>query len=111
MRIEFDIPKHEILINNVDLLSKKFKSSQTADDILATIAVLRAADSLFDVPRAYRPHPLQGEYKGLFAVDVDRKNRMIFKPNHSDDLSYRIDNYKTITSIILIDIYKNYHRK
>lgn len=111
MTLEFDNPKHEALINNHEALSKKYnkKGQQSADNILATIEVLRAADSLFDVPRAYRPHPLQAEYKGCFAVDVDDKNRVIFKPSHDGDQNFRIDNHKTITSIKIIEIFKNYH--
>lgn len=111
MKVEFDNPKHEILVNNYDALSGKFnrKGQRRADDILAAIEVLRAADCLLDVPRSYRPHPLRVEYKGCFAVDVDDKNRIIFKPNQSNDPNFRIDNYKTITSIKIIEIFKNYH--
>lgn len=111
MILEFDNPKHEVLINSHEALSKKYnkKGQRSADDILAAIEVLRAADSLFDVPRAYRPHPLQAEYKWCFAVDVDDKNRVIFRANHDGDQNFRIDNYKTITSIRIIEIFKNYH--
>ncbi|MBI4225202.1 MAG: killer suppression protein HigA [Candidatus Sungbacteria bacterium] len=111
MKLEFDNPKHEILINNYDALFKKFrkKGEQIADDLLAVIEVLRAADCLFDVPKSYRPHPLKAEYKGYFAVDVDDKNRIIFRPNHNSDPNFRIDNYKTITSIKIIEIFKDYH--
>lgn len=111
MKIEFDNPKHERLVNDFGALSKKFDrgNQRISIDILATIDVLRAADSLADVPRSYRPHPLKAEYKGFFAVDVTNKGRNIFRPNHDGDSNYRIDNPKTITSIIVIEIYKDYH--
>lgn len=111
MTIDFDNPKHAELINNYDLLSKKYnkKGADVADDILATVQVLASANCLFDVPHAYRPHPLHGNYKGCFAVDVTDTHRVIFRPNHDNDTNFRIDNYKTITSIIVIQIYIDYH--
>ena len=111
MRIDLDNPKHEALINDFDALCKKYnkKGIDCATDILDTINVLQAADTLFDVPRSYRPHPLKGEYKGCFAVDVTNTHRTIFKPNHNGDPNFRIDNYKSITAVIIIELFKNYH--
>lgn len=111
MKIDFNNPKHEILVNDYDALCKKYnkKGIDYATDILDTINVLISADTLFDVPHSYRPHPLKGEYKGCFAVDVDNKYRIIFKPNHCNDVNFRIDNYKSITIIIIIEIFKDYH--
>ena len=111
MRIEFDNPNHEGLVNDHDALSKKFdrRGQKVSIDILATLNVLRDAPALSDVPRAYRPHPLKAEYKGFFSVDVDAKGRVIFKPNHAGDPNYRIDNFKTINSITVYEIYKDYH--
>lgn len=111
MQIEFDNPKHEALANNFEALSRKYdkRGQKIADDILATIEAVRAADCLFDVPRSYRPHPLDGVYKGCFAVDVDKKYRVIFRPNHDGDPDYRIDNYKSIKKIVILEIYKDYH--
>lgn len=107
MNLTFDNPKHEALINDADALSKKFRGD--ADEILAAVEVLRAANSLNDVPRSYRPHPLKAAYKGFFAIDVTRTHRIIFKPDHEGDLNYRIDNYKSITSVTIVEIYKDYH--
>jgi mRNA-degrading endonuclease YafQ of YafQ-DinJ toxin-antitoxin module len=73
------------------------------------LEVLRSADTLADVPRSYRPHPLKGEYKGYFAIEVTRARRNIFKPNHDGDLNFRIDNYRTINSITVVEIFKDYH--
>ncbi len=50
-----------------------------------------------------------GSLKGCFAVDVDKVNRIIFKPNHEGDPEYRIDNYKSIKNITIIEIFKDYH--
>jgi mRNA-degrading endonuclease YafQ of YafQ-DinJ toxin-antitoxin module len=113
MIISFDNPKHEDLVNHYEALCKKYnrKGQGLADDILAAVDTLFAADTLFDVPRSYRPHPLQGSYKNYFAVDVTKKHRMIFRPDHDGDSNFRIDNYKTIHTISILDICNDYHKK
>ena len=111
MEIDFDNPRHEALVNDFDALCKIYnkKGQNCAEDIINTINVLNAADSLFDVPHSYHPHPLQGSYKVFFAVNVTDKHRIIFKPNHDGDSNFRIDNYKSITAISIIEIFENYH--
>jgi len=112
MNIAFDNPRHERLVNAYDALCRRYnrkKGVDSASAILSAMDVLRSADSLADVPRAFRPHPLKGGYKGCFAVDVDEKNRVRFKPNHGGDTNYRIDNYKTIKNICIIELFKDYH--
>ncbi len=112
MEIDFDNPKHEQLVNDYKALSKRYnkkKGVDSASAIIATMDVLKAANTLAEVPPSYRPHPLKGEYKGTFAVDVDKKNRVIFKPNHDGDPEFRIDNPKSIKKITIIEIFKDYH--
>ena len=111
MRISFDNPKHEALVTNFDALVRRYnrKGADNATEILATLEVLRGADSMADIPRGYRPHPLKVEYKGWFAVHVTKKERMIFKPAPNGDPNYRIDNPKSIKSISIIEIFKDYH--
>lgn len=111
MDIEFDNPKHEALINDYEALCKKYnkKGFQPAIEILVTIDSLKAAPNLAQLPPTFRPHPLQGVYKGYFAVDVTKKERVIFKPDHNGDPSFRIDTPSTISSIIVIEIFTDYH--
>ncbi|MBU6370754.1 MAG: killer suppression protein HigA [Patescibacteria group bacterium] len=71
---------------------------------------LIAADSLADLPPSFRPHPLKGEYKGCFAADVTNTHRVIFQPNHDKDPNFRIDNPKTIKSILILEIFEDYHK-
>jgi len=113
MKIEFQSSKHERLVNSIDDLRKKFNKTRgidTALDIIESLNILSAAESLADIPNCFRPHPLQGSYKGCFAIDVDKKNRIIFKPNHPNDMNFRIDNYSSIKNIIVIELYKDYHK-
>jgi mRNA-degrading endonuclease YafQ of YafQ-DinJ toxin-antitoxin module len=113
MNIDFDNPKHEKLVNDFELLSKRYNKTKGVDSasaIIMTLDVLKAAVTLADVPPSYRPHPLQGSYKGHFAVNVDKVHRMIFKPNHDGDDKFRIDNYKSIQNILIIQIFEDYHK-
>lgn len=113
MKIEFESSKHEKLVNNIEALRKKFNKTRgvdTAIDIIEALNILNAAESMVDIPNSFRPHPLQGSFKGCFAIDVDKKNRIIFKPNHPNDINFRIDNYSSIKNIIIIEIYKDYHK-
>jgi mRNA-degrading endonuclease YafQ of YafQ-DinJ toxin-antitoxin module len=111
MNISFENPKHEKLANDFDALSKKYnkKGQKIAEEIATTLTALAAADSLFDLPPGFRPHPLGAEYKGCFAVNVTNTHRILFKPNHQGDPNYRIDNPKSIKSVIIVEIYINYH--
>ena len=111
MKLAFDNPKHEVLVNDHEALARRYnsKGEDFATEILATIDVLKAADCLADVPRAYRPHPLKAEYKGGFAVDVTKTHRIIFKPTHDGDPEFRIDNFKSIKSITIVEIFIDYH--
>lgn len=111
MDLSFENTSHERLVNDPDALAKKFdrKHSGASMDILAALNILHAAPSLADVPRTYRPHPLKGGLKGSFAVDVDKTHRVIFTPDHDGDEHFRIDNFKTITAINIIEIFKDYH--
>jgi mRNA-degrading endonuclease YafQ of YafQ-DinJ toxin-antitoxin module len=111
MKLQFDDPKHERLVNDFQALSKRYdkKGQKNAEEIIATIDVLRAANSLYEVPPSYRPHPLKAGYKGWFAVDITNTHRVIFKPDHENDPGFRIDNHKSITAIIILEIFVDYH--
>ncbi len=113
MKISFDNPKHEALVNDFDALCRRYneKSDDCATEILDTINALHVADSLFDLPRIYHPHPLSGEYKGCFAANATKTHRVIFKPDHAGDPEFRVDNPKSIKTIIILEIFKNYHQK
>lgn len=44
----------------------------------ARLADMESASSLGDLP-AGRPHPLQGNWKGKFALDLNRGNRLVLE--------------------------------
>ena len=111
MIITFQKPKHEQLANNNDLLCKNYnkKGVGYAEDIRIVLDVLCAAETLYDVPPAFRPHPLQGNNKGCFAVNIDKKHRLVFEPDHAGDPGFRIDNYRTIKKIRILELFTDYH--
>lgn len=112
MKIDFDTAKLESIANDsvkLSKLCKKQKSNCDADDILNVLNYLLAADSMAEIPHSLRPHPLQGNLKGRFAVRVSKTHRIIFRPNHDDDPSFRIDNRNTIKRIVIEELCKDYH--
>lgn len=112
MEIEFRSLTHERLAGDYRALSKRYNTTRGVDSataILMVLDVLRAAESLADVPPSFRPHPLKGSYKGSFAVNVDKVHRVVFQPNHGEDPGFRIDSYKTITRITISELFKDYH--
>lgn len=113
MIISFATLKQEQLANDYDKLVKfvtKRKAHCTADDVLATLDSLVAADSSFDLPHNLHPHSLKGNYKGCFGVWVSKQDRIIFRPDHKDDSEFRIDNPKAIKRIIIVELCIDYHK-
>lgn len=75
---------------------------------------LSLAKTCADLPPSMHPHPLKGNRRGEFAVDIPYqinrgKFRIIFTPDHENDPNYKIDNYKTITRIKVIELCCDYH--
>ncbi len=93
------------------------KSPCSPSDIISTLDKLAAAPSSFDLPRSIHPHPLDGKLKGCFAVDIKVKSqggrgkyRLIFRPvQGADDPVLKVDNYKTIRSIVVEVLCTDYH--
>lgn len=89
-------------------------SKITPSHIIEALNDLLIANSCADLPSSMHPHPLRGSRKGEFAVDIPYqqgrgKFRIVFTPNHTDDLNFRIDNFKTITKIMVVELCCDYH--
>jgi len=110
MDLEFENPRHEKQVNNFNALVKKYdkKGQVNAINIQIALDVLFAADTLADVPSSFRPHPMRGGGKGLFTIDVDSTHRVVFRSRMSG-ARFHIDNYKTVTSITITDIFFQIH--
>lgn len=118
MIVDFATRKIENAVNNanaddvseLERIIRRKKAPCTADEILETLDALTAADTLYDLPKIpFHPHPLTGRQKGSFSVWINKKTRIIFRPDHADDPAFRIDNPKTIKRIVVDELCIDYH--
>lgn len=113
MNIRFATDKLEQIANDsakLDKLCRKQNAHCTADDILEQLNILYAAESMADIPPTLRPHPLKGNLKDRFAINVSKTHRIIFRPDHDDDPEFRIDNRNTIKRIVVEELCIDYHK-
>ena len=97
-------------MTELERIIRRKKAPCTADEVLETLDGLAAADTLFDLPDVpFHPHPLSGKLKGSFSVWINKKARIIFRPDHADDPAFRIDNPKTIKRIVVDELCIDYH--
>ena len=77
---------------------------QNAHLIIKRIGELQVASTLDEMPPAARPHPLSGNHKGQYAVDLKQPFRLIFSPIDPEDPNDR----RTIKAICILEI-TDYH--
>lgn len=111
MEITFRTRKLAKTFNSESDLQKNY-GKPMAMRIMSRLAVLMNARTLADVPSTppERCHPLHGERKGQYAVDLVHPRRLVFMPNHEpvprkDDGGIDLDK---LTSIIIIEVV-DYH--
>ena len=99
------------IFNSKELLIKEY-GEVTAEAIIERMAVFDAAPSLKEVSnlKPERRHKLSGKLKDMFAVDLDKGNRLIFKPEEEavpdpDNVVTDLSNYTSIT----INAVEDYH--
>ena len=118
MIIEFATKKIERAVNSANVddmielerIIRRKKAPCTSDEIIETLDALYATSSLYDLPaRPFYPEPLKGSLKGSFSVRINKKARIIFRPDHADDPAFRIDNPKTIKRIVVDELCIDYH--
>ena len=112
MNIYFKTTRLEKIFNSEALLVKEY-GQNTADEIMERMAVLQAAPSLKEVSNQppERRHKLKGKLKDMFAVDLDKGNRLIFKPEEDavqDEDNNNITDLSNFTSIT-INAVGDYH--
>ncbi len=76
------------------------------------INFIMSATNLAEIPtdKPFRRHSLKGKRKGLFAIDINKNYRLIFKPNNTpltNDKNFGL-NLSLITSIKILDV-EDYH--
>ena len=85
MKISFKSANLIKVFNSEKLLKKEY-GQENAKYIMRHMAILKAADSLSQVPHTppTRRHELTGSYKDKFAVDLKHPFRLVFEPNHEN---------------------------
>lgn len=114
MDIRFKNSQLEKLCTNPAKARKKF-GAETAQMLANRLRRFKAAESLQDInARATNLHALSGDRKGCFAVNLDKKNRLVFMPILSDEdeaagkIATAPENYRSIRIIEIQEI-GDYH--
>ena len=81
-----------------------------AKKLTLRLAQLEAAPTLGELPNAGRPHALERDLAGFFAVALDGGRRLIFKPLDPAPLNGRGEIEWQRVSRIIITAIKDYHR-
>jgi len=104
MEISFSSSKFQKLCEDHGKLKSKYGDIQ-ARRIIRRISELTAAANLYDISQLpqTRLHPLTGDRKGQFAVDILHPYRIILTPSDGD-----IGDLRTITIVHIVSII-DYH--
>lgn len=111
MDITFRNRKLQRTFNSDERLRRTY-GDNLAKKIQMRLDILRSADNLALVPAVppTRLHALTQNRKGQYAVDLDRRNRLIFAPNH-DPVPLREDggvDLENVTEITILEA-TDYH--
>lgn len=111
MQVNFKSRKLQKVCNNEQRCIKKF-GAICAKRIRARLDELHDSPNLETMryfPQA-RFHPLSGDMKGLYAVDVEHPKRLIIKPDHNP-IPKKTDggiDLEQVTRVLVVDII-DYH--
>lgn len=105
MEIVFKTSKMKKICEDHKRLCREY-GQQQAEKIIKRINELASAENLFDISKLPQAglHPLIGNLKGTFAIDLKHPKRIILTPMNGD----RVD-LKTITKIEVTEVGVDYH--
>jgi len=108
MEVYYESARDEKLFNSEKRIRKTWPN--LAEKIKNRIAALRAAETLNDVSTLppLRCHLLTGDKTGCFAVNIDEKYRLVFKPLEYDEAPSGGIDKKTVKKITVLGV-TNYH--
>jgi len=109
MYIVFNSKKIKKVCENFELAKKKH-GEVVAKSLIKRLDQIKAFPELGDfiLSRLGHCHPLEGSRKGQFAVDLDKKKRLVFKPVIDEYTKVgELDFYK-VKKVIVLEV-KNYH--
>ncbi|MBC3901444.1 killer suppression protein [Acetobacterium malicum] len=90
--------------------------SQVGQRLHEVLDFINSAETLHDVSQvpAYRLHPLTGDRKGTFAIDLKKMSgfRLILIPVDDEGIEFKSNDlnviYRTASTIILLEVTKHY---
>jgi len=71
---------------------------------------LASADTMYDMPEYFRPHPLVTDLKGHYGMNVTRSHRLVVKPDHADEPEFNWENIKSIRRVVVTHLCNDYHK-
>lgn len=90
---------------------RKQKATFGYEEVVMALNELAAAPSLKDVSKLRHPHPLKGDMKEWFAIDIDSRTRgrlrIVFRPTNKD--SYKDGDFSTVREITIEKLVTDYH--
>ena len=111
LKISYRTKKLEKTLNSEKQLQRMYGPT-LAQKIISRLSLLRVVDNLGEVPtdRPFRLHKLTGDRKGRFAIDLDRRRRLIIAPseNSISKKSDLIIEKSSVVSVMIIEII-DYH--
>lgn len=109
MEIIFSDREFEGICQDCNRLVKKY-GFQNATKITQRIEQLRAIETLGHMLkyRIGRCHPLKGDFKGLFALDIEHPYRLIIEPVFEVEVNKAKVDYYCVKIIKIIGV-KDYH--
>ncbi|WP_319559004.1 type II toxin-antitoxin system RelE/ParE family toxin [Marispirochaeta sp.] len=111
MDIQFASARLERIFNSQQQLLKTY-GKETVRKIRIRMMVLRSAPTLSTVPtkKPDRCHPLKGDRKGEYAVDLNHPFRLVFEPA-GDPLPVKGDGSTDVSAVTVIRILRveDYH--
>ncbi len=111
MEVSFETHQLDRLFHSESDLTRAY-GKRRAQSILARLNALRRFATLAQVPTTlpFRRHQLTGNRDEQYAVDIDRKNRLVFAPDH-DPIPRRADGgiaIDLVTAIVITEMI-DYH--
>jgi len=112
MKIDYGSQKMSDCCNQSELAKRRW-GPENADKLQLRVALLKAVPTLSGIPTDPPPncHPLHGDRKGQFAVDLVFPKRLIFVPAN-DPMPKKSDggiDLAKVTEIRILEV-KDYHR-
>ncbi len=105
MKVFFQTSKLKKIAEDIKQLRREYGQIQ-AEKIVMRVQELRAAEALLDISKLPQTglHPLSGNFKGCFAVNLKQPYRMIFYP-----LNGEVDKLAEISEITIKKLCHDYH--